>query len=271
MRIITGLVEPHFMAGFSGGRKAVCPGLADLDTIRNFHGYAFMADPASRNANLNGNPVHEEALSVARRTRVDFSLNVVVNRERHVVGAYAGELEAAHAAACEYVRAHACPKVAVPADIVVTSSGGSPLDATFYQCVKGFVSCLPAVKPGGTIVAFGACGEGVGSTAYAATMRSYAGRWRAFLEDIRRSDTIVKDQWQFQMHTRTLDKVGEQNLWFVSDRLARDTLDTLSVQGIAAAKGTAARAVQELFDDTYRPGMRVAVFPEGPYCAPVDA
>jgi nickel-dependent lactate racemase len=268
-RLVTGLVEPHFMAGFSGGRKAVCPGLAGLDTIRQFHGAAFLADPLARNANLKENPLHAEALSVARLAGVDFTANVVLDGVRRVVRAFAGGLEPAHDAACAFVRACACRPVTRPADVVVTSGGGYPLDATFYQCVKGFVSCLPAVRPGGTVVAFGGCAEGIGGPEYAGLLARYAGRWRAFLEDIRQPDAFTRDQWEFQMHARALERVGESGLHFVTDGLPAAALANLSVTGHAAPAGGVGPAVQELLDRALAGDQTVAAFPEGPYCVPV--
>lgn len=268
-RLITGLVEPHFMAGFSGGRKAVCPGLCALETIRHFHGEAFLSNPLARNASLVGNPCHEEALSVARTAGVDFSLNVVLNRHREMVRAFAGELEAAHERACDFVRACACPPVEEQADVVLTSCGGYPLDATFYQCVKGIVSCLPAVREGGVIVSFGGCAEGIGSPEYAGLMREYSGRWRAFLRDIKRPGVFVKDQWDLQMHARALAEVGQQNLYFVTDGLPEEELGSLSVNGRAAQPGKVGEAVQSLLDEILTPARTLAVIPEGPYCTPV--
>ncbi|MHC4591289.1 MAG: nickel-dependent lactate racemase family protein [Planctomycetota bacterium] len=260
-RLITGLVEPHFMAGFSGGRKAVCPGLAATDTIRQFHGTAFMGDRRARNANLAGNPCHLEALSVARMAPPDFSVNVVLNRHRELVAAFAGEFEAAHETACEFVRACACPPVAREADLVVTSSGGHPLDATFYQCVKGMVSCLPTVRKDGAIVAVGSCSEGIGSPEYAELMRRYSGRWNEFLEDIKQPDVFTRDQWQFQFHARALAKVGQENLHFITDGLPEEQVDLMSVTAHAAAQALLA----ELLADC----TTAAIIPEGPYCAPV--
>lgn len=271
-RMITGLVEPHFMAGFSGGRKAVCPGCASLDTVRNFHGEAFLSDPRACNARLDGNPLHLEALSVAEALGIDFSLNVVLNKQKQIAGAFAGGLRAAHEAACDFVKQCACPVVETEADVVVTSSGGYPLDATFYQCVKGFVSCLPAVKPGGSIIAFGGCTEGIGSPEYTDLMTRYSGgRWQTFLEDIRNPEVFVKDQWQFQMHGRTLAHIGESGLHFVTAGLPPETLNTLSVNPHAATGPQAVQeTVQSLIDEAVRAGQTVAVFPEGPYCAPVS-
>ncbi len=268
-RLLTGLVEPHFMAGFSGGRKAVCPGLCSLDAIRSFHGGEFMADPRARNANLAGNPCHEESLSIARMAPPDFCLNVVMNGDRQVVRAFAGGLEGAHAEACRFVCDCACPTVGAEADVVVTSSGGHPLDGTFYQCVKGLVSCLPAVRQGGTVISFGACSEGIGSPEYAGLMAAYAGRWRDFLADIRKPGAFMKDQWQLQLHARALEKVGQDSLHFVSDGLSQEDLAPLSVHGHAVEAGSVGKEVQELLDRSVAAGRGVAVIPEGPYCAPL--
>ena len=268
-KITTGLVEPHFMAGFSGGRKAVCPGLASLETVRKFHGYEFLSSPYACNGNLKGNPCHLESLSVAKLAKIDFSVNVILNNARQLVRAFSGNLEDAHSAACEFVAACSCPKVSEEADIALTSCGGYPLDATFYQCVKGIVSCLPAVRKNGTIVSFGSCIEGVGSQEYRAIMDKYSGKWRDFLTDIRHSAAFMKDQWEMQMHCRALEKIGQENLYFISGGLSKETLDKLSVNSVSADNAEIQKSVQKVFDSILKKGMKVAVFPEGPYCAPV--
>ena len=268
-RLISGLVEPHFMAGFSGGRKSVCPGLASLDTVRNFHGAEFLASPLARNANLEGNPLHEEALSVARLAGVDFALDVVLNNERAVVRAVAGHFEASHRGACAVAADCTCRAVTRPADVVVTSCGGHPLDATFYQCVKGMVGCLPAVRSGGRIIAFGGCAEGIGGPEYADLMKTYAGRWREFLEDIRRPGVFIRDQWELQMQCRALEKVGEHGLHFVTDGIEADALAQLSVHPHAARASEVGAEVQRLIDAAVADGRTLAVFPEGPYCVAV--
>ncbi len=269
-RLVTGLVEPHFMAGFSGGRKAICPGLASLDTVRNFHGAAFLADPRARNANLEENPLHLEAISVARLAPPDFTLNVVLDSARRISRAFAGALEPAHKAACAFVQECACRPVSSPADMVLTSSGGHPLDATFYQCVKGFVSCLPAVKPGGVVIAFGACSEGVGGPEYAALLNEFSGRWRDFTAHIMTPGVFIRDQWEFQMHTRALEKVGVAGLRFITDGLSGEFLERLSVNGHPAGKKGVAATVQEVLDGLLSKGATsLAVFPEGPYCVPI--
>lgn len=269
-RVVTGLVEPHFMAGFSGGRKAVCPGCADLGTVRNFHGEAFMAHPHSCNGRLDGNPLHDEALSVVRALGIDYSLNVVLNDRREIVRGFAGAIEAAHEAACTFAAVCACPAVEREADLVVTSSGGYPLDATFYQCVKSFVSCLPAVRRGGRILSFGGCSEGIGSPEYTETMFRFAGgRWRDFLEHIRQPGNFTKDQWQFQMHCRTLERIGEEHLLFLTDGLAPEVTARLSVTPAVRDGAGLQAALQAAIDEAAATGLKIAALPEGPYCAPI--
>ena len=268
-RIVTGLVEPHFMAGFSGGRKAICPGLCSLETVKALHSFTFLNNPSAGNGQLEGNPLHYEALSIAREADAGFCINLVVDRKHRVVNAVAGDLEASHQTTCKLVSKHACPPVEQEKDVVLTSSGGYPLDATFYQCVKGMVSCLPTVKRGGVVVSIGSCSEGIGSSEYQNLMYEYSGRWREFLGHIQSNDNIIKDQWQFQMQTKVLQHVGDNNLIFVTDGLSASDLIRLTVNGIHASEGCIQQRVQELLDGLIYEGRSVAVIPEGPYCTPI--
>lgn len=266
-RIITGLVEPHFMAGFSGGRKLICPGLSSLETVKMFHGYTFLANPAARNANLQDNPLHQEAISIARQVGADFCFNLIINNERKVVDVFAGDLETSHEAACQLVREYACPEVSEKADVALTSSGGYPLDATFYQCVKGLVSCLPAVKEGGIIFSIGGCREGIGSLEYQTILNKYSGRWQQALKDWHASEETVKDQWEFQMQTHVLKHIGVENLHFASGNLNMADLSRLSVNGLNPSPENIQKEVQHLLNRLLKDGMTLAVIPEGPYCA----
>jgi lactate racemase len=269
-RIITGLIEPHFMAGFSGGRKAVCPGLADINTIRNLHGISFLAMPQATNGVLDGNPCHEEALSVARSAGVDFAVNVALDASRKITGVFSGELDASHRAGCAFVRRISCPAVCGKADVAVVSGGGYPIDATFYQCVKGMVTALPMLAPGATVVSMGSCTEGIGSETYTSLMQRYTGRWREFLSDAAQESFFVKDQWQFQMQTRVLAATGEQRLVFLTDGLTQKQLASLSVNGVAAQKGRVQEKLQAIIDRYVSEGKSFAILPEGPYCTPLE-
>ncbi len=269
-RIVTGLVEPHFMAGFSGGRKAICPGLVSLDTIQAFHSHDFLASPRAANAILKGNPCHEEALSVARLAGVDYSLNVVLDSGKRLVAAFAGELEASHEKACSFVRRHACPVVVNEVDAVITGSGGYPLDATFYQCVKGIVGAIPAVKPGGRIISAGFCREHLGSKEYRDIMFAHSHACPGFIEHIRKSCRVEKDQWEFQMQIRAIDRVGTGGLIFLSSGLDEDEAKHISAVSINREPNLVNRALQDLVDTLASGGRSIAVIPEGPYCTPLS-
>jgi lactate racemase len=268
-RIITGLVEPHFMAGFSGGRKAICPGLISIEGVRKFHGYQFLNHPNATNAILKDNPCNEENTSVAKLCPPDFAINIVLDNHKKVNAVFTGELFSSHRKAVEYVKAACCPEVKQAADLVITSAGGYPLDATFYQCVKGFVSCLPAVKDSGEIIAFGSCQEGIGSPEYTNLMKKYSGRYLKFIEDIKDEMFFIKDQWQLQMHIKALDKTGQKNLHFYTSNISQSELSLLSVNPHSVRASEIAPSIQGHVDLAIKMGKRIAVFPEGPYCAPL--
>jgi lactate racemase len=265
LKIVTGLIEPHFMAGYSGGRKGVCPGLVDLRTVQRFHGFKTMSDPRSVEGNLKGNPCHDEALRVARLVGVDFLVNVAITHDRRLAEVYAGEMEEAHAAGCKQAAEWTMAKVDKPFDLVVTSAGGFPLDANFYQTVKCMVTALPALHEESTLLVISACAE-IGSPEYSETMLRYANDWRKFLSDIEKDPVTAKDQWQFQMHTRVTGRIGIERLMLACDGLSVEQQGLLCVNPIAGA-GTAAERVQR-FVNAYveaNPSARVAVIPEGPY------
>jgi len=266
-RIVTGFIEPHFMAGFSGGRKGVCPALVDLETIQRFHGHRTLADPLADNGNLDGNPCHAISLGVARTVGVDFLLNVAITDDRRIAGIYCGDLEGAHATGCEQVAEWTAATVDEPFDLVITNGGGAPLDATFYQTVKGMCTAMPALHDGSILLQVSECREQVGSAAYTKLMLDYRNDWRQFLADIATApDHTILDQWEYQMHARVLARIGRERLWFVSDGIDSETQQRLSVTPIGGDGDAQARAQRAI--DGYletHPNARVAVIPGGPY------
>lgn len=270
-RIVTGLVEPHFMAGFSGGRKAICPGLVSLDAVQKFHGYHFLNHPNATSAILKDNPCHEENTSIARLSLPDYTINVILDNNKNINAIISGELFSSHQKSVEYVKEACCPVVSTQADVAITSCGGYPLDATFYQCVKGLVNCLPALKDHGEIFAFGGCSEGIGSPEYTGIMKKYSGDYRRFMEDIQDEKFFIKDQWEFQMHIRALEKTGQQNLHFFTSGISGDELSLLSVNPHPVSRQDLEKAVQQLIDKAVAGNKRIAVFPEGPYCSPANS
>ena len=164
LRIATGLVEPHFMAGWSGGRKVIAPGVAHHETIRTFHSARFMEDPLAVQCNLVGNPLHEEQLEIVRMLGEVYALNTVIDEDRDLVHVTFGEVIASHLAAVEFVAdVDARSGAAAASRPIVTSSAGYPLDKTYYQTVKGMVTPLDILEPGGTLIIASACSEGFGS------------------------------------------------------------------------------------------------------------
>jgi nickel-dependent lactate racemase len=267
-RIVTGLVEPHFMAGFSGGRKAICPGLVALEAVQKFHGYTFLNHPKASSTVLDDNPCHMENTSVARMCPPDFAINIVLDKNKKINSVISGELFASHQKTVEYVKLACCPVVTDQADVAITSSGGYPLDATFYQCVKGFVNCLPAIKEHGEIISFGSCIEGVGSPEYTAIMKKYSENYLQFIDDIKENRFFIRDQWQFQMHIRALDKIGQHNLHFYTSNISLSDLSKLSVNPHSISINKIENSIQNQINKAVEEKKRIAIFPEGPYCSP---
>ena len=156
LHITLGLIEPHLMLGFSGGRKLIAPGLASEATIKQLHSPRFMRDERTREGFIADNPLHAELLEIARGARQDFMLDVVLTRERGIAQVFAGEPQATHAAGMKWVTEATMQRLDQPVDAVITSSAGYPLDLTFYQCVKGVTAASQIVKEGGCILVFGA-------------------------------------------------------------------------------------------------------------------
>ncbi|MBV5342508.1 DUF2088 domain-containing protein, partial [bacterium] len=238
-------VEPHFMAGFSGGRISICPGLVALNAVKKFHGYTFLSHPKASSTVLKNNPCNDENTSIAKLCPPDFSINIVLDNHKKVNTIISGELFASHAKAVEYVKQACCPQVTKVADLAITSSGGYPLDATFYQCVKGIVNTLPSIKVGGEIIAFGACIEGIGSPEYTSIMKKYDSNYEQFIEDIKTERFFIKDQWQFQMHIRALRKVGQQNLHFFTSGISDGDLNCMSVNAHSVSKEIMTLQIQQ--------------------------
>jgi len=255
VKITTGFIEPHLMAGFSGGRKLIAPGCAGEATIRALHSPAFLEHPNCREGVLEGNPLHEELLEIAEMAGHDFIVNVALDVDHRPTGIFAGHPLAAHAEGVRFVRRAVRAELAAPADIVVTTSAGHPLDLTYYQAVKGMTAALPVVKPGGLLILAAECAEGLGSPEFTRMATSFTSA-DAFMQTIL-SAPVVIDQWQLEECARAARRA---EVILVSERVHREYRDSLFV-------GTAA-TVQEALERGFRrlgPSARVAVIPKGPY------
>jgi nickel-dependent lactate racemase len=256
LKITTGLIEPHFMAGYSGGRKLICPGLAGIETIRAWHSPRFLEHPNARSGVLTDNPVHEENTWIARRAGCDFIVNTVIDAQRRPLAIVAGDMVEAHREGACFVERLAIDSVPNPVDVVVTSSAGYPLDTTFYQSVKGMVAGLEIVKPGGTIVLAAGISEGIGSPEFCSIFDEFRSL-EAFMERIQQDDYFVMDQWQVEEFARVRRKA---RVVVVSEGLPRETLERMFVETAPSVEA----AVEECLR-RYGPSATIAAIPKGPY------
>ena len=201
-KITTGFVEPHFFAGFSGGPKMVAPGLAGLETTMHLHNVERIGHPNATWGVIEGNPVHDDVREIARKTGVDFALDVTLNRDQQITAAFGGEILQEHAAACAAARENAMRSVDKLFDVVVTTNSGYPLDQNLYQAVKGMSAAAKIVKPGGTIICAAECSDGIPEHgAYREILASRASP-RELLEMITSPHYSRPDQWQVQIQAQ---------------------------------------------------------------------
>ncbi|MFI5459573.1 MAG: nickel-dependent lactate racemase [Isosphaerales bacterium] len=259
LKIATGLIEPHLMAGYSGGRKLICPGVAALETVKRWHGPELLEHPKADCGILDGNPVHEQNTEIARMAGCDFIVNVTLDSQRRVTSVVAGDMERAFREGVRFIDEVCRAAVARPVDVVVTSSAGYPLDTTFYQAVKGLTGCLPIVKEGGTIIMAASLSEGLGSPEFQSLFRENPSL-EVFMERILGRDYFVLDQWQLEELAKVRRKVRVK---IVSDGLPPDVLAACFVEPAASVESALADSLAE-----YGPEARVAVIPKGPYVLP---
>jgi len=220
--VAEGFIEPHFFAGFSGGRKSVLPGVASRATVMYNHNSAFIADPHSRTGVIEGNPIHNDMLYAARAARLDFIINVVIDAKHDPVFAVAGDCDLAHRAGREFL-ASKCQVDAVPADIVISTNGGYPLDQNIYQSVKGMTAAEATVKEGGVIIMLSKASDGHGGKSFHETFRDEKDLNRmmqTFLD--RGPDETIIDQWQSQIFARLLLKATVIFISSCDDQLVED-------------------------------------------------
>ena len=201
-----GFIEPHFFAGFSGARKSILPGIASRTTVMANHCSEFIADPHARTGLLEGNPIHKDMVFAARAAKLAFICNVVINAEKEAIFAVAGDMEAAHEAGCNFLSS-LCKVDAKPADIVITTNGGYPLDQNIYQAVKGMTAAEATVKPGGVIIMLAKSNDGHGGEHFYHQMADEPDIEKTLALFLSRGrNETVPDQWQTQIFIRVLQK-----------------------------------------------------------------
>jgi len=204
--IAEGFIEPHFFAGFSGGRKSVLPGVASAKTVMANHCSEFIASEFARSGVIENNPIHIDMLYAAKQAKLAFILNVVIDSEKNIINAFAGDSELAHVKGCKFVMELASVK-AVKADIAISTNGGYPLDQNLYQSVKGMTAAEATCKDGGVIIMVSACNDGHGGQSFYDNIAN-ASSPREVLDrviKVGRNET-APDQWEFQILARILDK-----------------------------------------------------------------
>ncbi len=260
VKILTGFIEPHFFAGFSGGPKAVLPGVAGGRLVLENHGAAMLDDPGATWGVTAGNPVWEEMLEVALKTAPTFLLNVTLNRERAITGVYAGDLRAAHQAGTAAVRQTAMVEVEAPFDVVITSNSGYPLDLNLYQAVKGMSAAAQVVREGGSIIIAAECWDGVPDHGEYKNILHIAATPQALLEVIRQPGFLVMDQWEAHVQARVQCRA---DVYVKNGHLSDDEIRAALLRPCHQIEETLAELLAR-----YGPDARICVLPEGPQTIP---
>ena len=199
-----GFIEPHFFAGFSGGRKSVLPGICDQVTVLGNHCSAFIDSPFARTGVLDGNPIHRDMLAAAEMAKLRFIVNVIIDEEKKTVAAFAGDPIKAHRQGCDFLLDY-CRVAPVPADIVISSNGGAPLDQNLYQCVKGMTAAEASCREGGVIILCAACADGHGGEGFYHALRDCESPAELYARQMATPwDKTVPDQWESQILARIL-------------------------------------------------------------------
>ena len=260
VRILTGFIEPHFFAGFSGGPKACVPGLAHLDTIFRNHSAEKIDDPRARWAVTYGNPPWQEALEGAQLAGPAFLVNVALNRHKRITGVFAGDLEKAHAEGCAFVRQTAMVPVAAAYDIVVASNSGYPADLNLYQSVKAMSAAYHVIKERGSIVVAADCRDGIPEHGGFGRLLSSAGSLQELLQMVRSPGFRVQDMWQAQILALIRRRA---EVYFHSRNLTDDQIRNAFLTPCHDIGQTVAELL-----DRYGSQAGVCILPEGPQAIP---
>jgi nickel-dependent lactate racemase len=254
LKILTGLIEPHPYAGYSGGAKSILPGLSSFETMKFMHSFKMIAHPKVTNCVLDGNPFYAATMQAARLAGVDFIVNALINKKKQPVGFVAGGARGAHLAGCRRVEETSVVRMGKPADLVITSGGGAPMDATFYQCGKGLLGAKAICRPGGTVILVCGCALGIGSDTYAEVVGA-CGSPENFSCRYADPRNFVMDQWAAQSYFQALGRIGRVLVYCPA--LTDDQLKPFGVQKITHLQEEVDRLLLKL--------PRVAAIPQGPY------
>ena len=260
LRIVTGLVEPHFMAGYSGGRKVVAPGVAYQDTILKFHTAVILEHQNSANCVISGNPLHEAQIEIIRKIGDIYAVNVVIDDKRRLGQVTFGAIEPSHLAAVEFMQRYAEIDINRKFRTILTSAGGYPLDKTYYQTVKGMVGPLDILEPGGTIIIASECSEGMGSPEFISAQKLLCASGRdKFMQILNGRDEALIDEWQTEM---LLKPLRQGNIKLFTTNLSEKDLSQTYVEHVSSIRKEIQASI------TRQNSAEIAVIPEGPYVVP---
>ena len=260
LRVLTGFIEPHFFAGFSGGGKACMPGMALLETVLRNHSPANIDHPQATWGVTQGNPIWEEVREAARMVGPSFLLNVTMNRDKEITGVFAGDIEPAHQRGCEFVRQTAMVPVRGPYDIVITSNSGYPLDLNLYQAVKGMSAAAQIVKDRGVIILAADCWDGIPDHGQYKRLLHEADGPDSLLRNIRAANPPVQDGWQAQIHASICRKA---DVHLFSRNLTDGDIERAMLKPCRDIAATINRLLR-----VYGRKASIAVLPEGPQTIP---
>ena len=237
--ISEGFIEPHFFAGFSGGRKSVLPGVASRQTVLGNHCGEFIASPFARTGVLDGNPIHRDMVAAAKMARLQYIVNVVIDGDKRTAAAFAGDPFEAHAAGVAFLRGY-CEVEAKPADIVISTNGGAPLDQNMYQSVKGMTAAEAAAKDGAVIIMVAECADGTGGDGFYRSLRDCESARQHYEQAANTpQDRTVPDQWESQILARILMR---HTVLFVTRRELETTVKDMKMEYCATVDEALSRA-----------------------------
>ncbi len=255
LKILTGFIEPHMWAGFSGGRKSILPGISSVKTLEFMHGPEMVAHPQTRYGVLEGNPFHEAGLAIMEQAGADFIVNVTLDTEKRMTGVFSGDPVQAHLAGVEFLSRHCVKTLDEPLDFVVTTNAGAPLDCNLYQTAKGISGVAGATREGGVILIATECMEGFGSDEYRAVFE-HATTPEAFIEKLMKKEFFIPDQWCAQ---ETYQVMLKNEIWVHTSGIDAATLKRFHFQPVAQINQAVAELLERFGQDA-----RWAIVPDGP-------
>lgn len=258
-KIVTGFIEPHFFAGFSGGPKGICPGVAGIETILDFHNAKMVGHPLSTWGIIEGNILQGAATENCLMAKPDFMLNVTLNGDKGITGVFAGDVIAAHRQGCSFVKEHAMYEVDAPFDIVITTNSGYPLDQNLYQTVKGMSAAAQVVKPRGAIIAVSECSDGLPNHGNYAKILKMRETPQELLDMINDESFSMFDQWEAQVQAMIQLKAD----CYLYSSIDEETIRQAKLTPIKDVETT----LQQLMNK-YGENTRIAVLPLGPLTIP---